>query len=97
MKAVAGRAQVQPPDAQALAARQALGLLAVGVQTVDPGRQRVHVVLCEPLDVVGDEPGALQRELDARDVQWGGVGEDVALGERRPPRGRRGAGGRCRG
>ena len=44
--------------------------------------QRLGVVVAEVLDVVRLEPGALERELDARQVERRAVGEHVALRER---------------
>jgi hypothetical protein len=43
--------------------------------------QRLGVVRAEVLDVMRLEPRALERELDAREVERGAVREDVALRE----------------
>ena len=43
--------------------------------------QRLGVIRGQALDVLGHDPSSLQREDHARDVQWRGVREHVALGE----------------
>src|SRR5829696_2577834 len=82
LEAVAGGAQIEPPDAQPLGAGQLLGPLDVLVEVADPMAERLGVVGAELLDVPADEPGALQRQHHAGDVRRLAVGEDVALRER---------------
>ena len=82
--------QVEPPDAHPLRRRPAASpRRGCSSSRARPVPQRLRVVVAEALDVVGLEPGALERELDARQVQRRGVGEHVALRERRRPRARR--------
>ena len=81
-EAVARRAQVEPPHAHALLPRQRDRLVEPRVEPLRPVAQRLGVVGGEPLDVLGHEPGALERGLHPRQVERLRVGEDVALGER---------------
>src|SRR4051794_234129 len=53
------RAQVQPPDAQALGPGQAQRLVVVLVQAARPVAQRLRVVVAEALGVLGLEARAL--------------------------------------
>ncbi len=73
--------QVEAPDPHALAAGEALGLLAVGVESPDPLAEGLDIVLREPLDVVGLEARSFQRELHPGEMQGRRVWEHVALGE----------------
>ena len=82
LEAAPRRAQVQPPHAHALLARERLGALGVVVEPARPVAQRLRVVGPEALDVWRLEAGALDRELDPRQVQRRRVGEHEALGER---------------
>src|SRR5829696_6117760 len=82
LEAVAGGAQIEPPDAQPLGAGQLLGPLDVLVEVADPVAERLGVIGAELLDVPADESCALQRQHHARDMGRLPVGEDVALGER---------------
>src|SRR5258708_31469884 len=66
VEAVPGGAQVQPPDARALGARDRLSLVEVLVQPLGPVAQRRRIVLSEALDVLAVEAGPLQRRLHAR-------------------------------
>ena len=81
LEARARRAQVQPPDAHALRAREPDALVVVLVQAPRPVAQRLGVVLAEALDRVGLEARVLEGVLHAREVQRRRVGEHVALGE----------------
>src|SRR4051812_47278432 len=69
LEAVPGRAQVEPPDAEALRARDLLGSLQILVEVRDPVPQRLGVVGAELLDVPDDEAGPLQSEDHPGDVQ----------------------------
>ncbi len=81
VEAVAGGAQVQAPDAQALGPGELERALAVGVEALGPVAQRLGVVVAEALDVLGPEAGALERLEHARELQRLAVGKDVALRE----------------
>src|SRR4051794_15249485 len=82
LEPVAGGAQVEPPHAHALRARQARGLVDVFVQSPRPVAKRLRIVVAEAFDVVDLESRPLERERHAREVQRVGVGEHVALAER---------------
>ena len=77
-----GGVQVDPPDPRPLAARQPHGFVDPRLEAIDPVAQGLGIVAGEPLDVVDDEAGALQRELHPRHVQRLAVGKDIALRHR---------------
>src|SRR3954471_210420 len=81
LKSVARGAKVEPPHARALGAGQARGLIEVVVQAPRPVAQGFRVVVPEALDVAYLEAGSFEGEVDPRQVQRVGVGEDVALAE----------------
>src|SRR3954447_18940005 len=81
LKSVARGAQVEPPHARALGAGQARGLIEVVVQAPRPVAQGFRVVVPEALDVAYLEAGSFEGEVDPRQVQRVGGGEDVALAE----------------
>src|SRR3954454_9490519 len=74
LEAVPRRSQIEPPDAHPLGPGQTRRSVDVVVQAARPVVQRLDVVVAEALDVIGDEPRALERELDPRQVQRIGVG-----------------------
>ncbi len=77
-----GGTEVEPPDAHALRAGQAHGLVQALVEPARPVAERDLVVAVQALHVVGHEPGSLDGELDARQMERCAVGKDVALRER---------------
>ena len=97
LEAAARGPQVEPPDARSARRRRAGSPRRGCRRRARPVAERLGVVVAEVLHVVRLEPGALERELDAREVQRGAVGEHVALRERAAPPGRRRAGARSRG
>src|SRR5690606_13936486 len=80
-EAVAGGAQVEAPDAEALGASQLAGARQVGLEALDPVAQGLGVVGAELLDLAGGEARPFERQENAREVERLTVGEDVALGE----------------
>src|SRR5688572_9121293 len=81
-EALTGYPQVDAPDAHAFVPAELPCTVEVGLEAVLPLEQRAGVVVREVLDVAGVQAGALDRGLDPREVQRGGVREHVALRER---------------
>ena len=81
LEAVAGSAQVQAPDPQALGAGEPLRLLEVLIEALGPVAKRLRVVGVEVLDVEGLEPRPLERREHPGEVEQLAVGEDVAVRE----------------
>src|SRR5262245_56373227 len=79
---VAGGAQVEAPDADPFGAGEADGVVKVLVEAAGPVTQGLRIVGGEVLDMVGDEARPFERQQVPREVEGGGVGEDVALRER---------------
>ena len=69
LEPAARRAEVDPPDADALLAGEPDGLLEPILQPRQPVGQGLGVVGGEALDVLGREAGTLERRQDPREVQ----------------------------
>src|SRR3954452_8997438 len=78
LESVASGSQVEAPDAHALLAGKAGGLVDLLVEPSRPVAKRLRVVLAEALDVLHLEARALERERDARQMQRVSVREDIA-------------------